>query len=210
MKKVKNKIIIIGLAFLLVCVVGYALFSENINISGTASAKGDFEFTATCQPGLSTEVPDSFEKMMSDLNSQYGSDYPTIESGYNSDICSVSGKTVTFKTNLEYPSAIRVFTVKITNTGSIPISLDFNNFGVEEQELVDGVPHSNSIDQSAYAYYEKGINMALFDNPKSKLLPGESSYIVLGNYWMYSDNANDGKEQSYISKFTFPFVQSTE
>ena len=43
----KSKILIGFLALLLVMAVGYALFSENITINGTATAKGDFNVTPT-------------------------------------------------------------------------------------------------------------------------------------------------------------------
>ena len=47
----KNKkiIVVIAAVCLLVISVGYALFSSNLNVSGTASASGEFDFTATCQ-----------------------------------------------------------------------------------------------------------------------------------------------------------------
>ena len=44
----KNKILVGCLALLLVLSVGYALFSETIEINGTATAKGDFDITYTC------------------------------------------------------------------------------------------------------------------------------------------------------------------
>ena len=49
----KNKILVGCLALLLVLSVGYALFSETITINGTATAKGNFDMTATCQSGYS-------------------------------------------------------------------------------------------------------------------------------------------------------------
>ena len=49
MEKRKNKILVGCLALLLVMAVGYALFSENITINGTATAKGDFDISYTCE-----------------------------------------------------------------------------------------------------------------------------------------------------------------
>lgn len=209
----KNKmIIIIALTFILICSVGYAIFSENINISGTASAKGDFEFTATCQPGLSSEVPESLVKIVSDYNDVSGTeDYPSVESGYNNDTCSVSGKTVTFSADLKYPSAMRVFTIKITNTGSIPMSLDFYNINIDGIEYEEGIPHRSSpTTTDILAYYEKGNNLILSDNPTSKLLQGESSYFVAVSYWSGTDTNNDGKEKSYVMSGEIPFIQTVE
>ena len=49
MYKTRNKIFVGCLALLLVMVVGYALFSQNLNIMGTATAKGDFSITPICE-----------------------------------------------------------------------------------------------------------------------------------------------------------------
>ena len=43
MDKTRNKIFVGCLALLLVMVAGYALFSQNLNITGTAKAEGDFD-----------------------------------------------------------------------------------------------------------------------------------------------------------------------
>ncbi len=49
----KQKGIIIGiLALAVTMMVGYAIFSETIKINGTATAKGGFDITVTCAPGL--------------------------------------------------------------------------------------------------------------------------------------------------------------
>ena len=51
-----NKILIGCLALLLVMSVGYALFSDTITVTGTATAKGNFDVTATCQTGLASNI----------------------------------------------------------------------------------------------------------------------------------------------------------
>ena len=64
----KNKkiIVVIAAVCLLVVSVGYALFSSNLNISGAASASGEFDFTATCTPGFSSEVPVTIDHMLTE------------------------------------------------------------------------------------------------------------------------------------------------
>ena len=52
----KSKILIGCLALLLVMAVGYALFSETITINGTATAKGDFDISFTCETLTSTNA----------------------------------------------------------------------------------------------------------------------------------------------------------
>ena len=47
-----NKILLGVLSFVVVCVVGYALFSEKITVTGTATASGNFDINYTCQTGL--------------------------------------------------------------------------------------------------------------------------------------------------------------
>ena len=44
-----NKILVGILTFVVVCVIGYALFSDNINVTGTATAQGQFLLDTTCQ-----------------------------------------------------------------------------------------------------------------------------------------------------------------
>lgn len=41
------------------------------------------------------------------------------EGGYENDSCTVNGNEVSFQADLKYPGANRVFTIKITNTGTI-------------------------------------------------------------------------------------------
>ena len=70
MDKRKNKILIGCLALLLVMAVGYALFSENITINGTATAKGDFDMSITCTPDITTEFYNSALGMNEDLREE--------------------------------------------------------------------------------------------------------------------------------------------
>ena len=110
-----NKILIGILAFVLVCVVGYALFSENITVTGTATASGDWGITATCQAGISNEVATAADE------------FYYKEGGYSEDTCNVTdGTKVSFNTNLLYPSAARHFTVKFTNTGNVNATIDMS------------------------------------------------------------------------------------
>ena len=56
-----NKILLGVLSFVVVCVVGYALFSENITVTGTATAKGSFDITASCNTGASDSLKAVFD-----------------------------------------------------------------------------------------------------------------------------------------------------
>ena len=121
MDKTRNKIFVGCLALLLVMVAGYALFSQNITINGTAKAQGDFSVTPTCQAGIPANLVASVKSMS-------GTNW-VDENGYYDDSCTVNGNNINFKTSLKWPGARRYFVVKVTNTGSIDAieSYDYNN-----------------------------------------------------------------------------------
>ena len=112
MDKTRNKIFVGCLALLLVMVAGYALFSQSLNITGTAKAQGDFSVTATCQAGIPAN-----------LNS-ITQEYIAMENGYYDDSCSVKGDVVTYSTKFKYPGAFRWFTLKVKNTGNMDAIYD--------------------------------------------------------------------------------------
>ena len=196
----KNKkiIVVIAAVCLLVISVGYALFSSNLNISGTASASGEFDFTATCTPGFSSEVPETMESM----TSLWDDSISKTENGYSDDTCTVNSKDVNMKVNFKYPGAMRLFTVKVTNTGSIPMQLDTDN--------VDSVASgSNYLTFVLPGVYKNDDNTNLNANDELKLQPKESLYFVFGLLWSNRDTINNGKELSYNVKSTLPFKQLT-
>ena len=103
----KQNIAIIGvIAFVLAIAVGYALFSETITVTGTATAKGSFdvEFTEVGTPtcsGFSEECTKANLAVISD-------DKNTL--------------TVTVD-KLQYPGAYVEIPVTVTNVGTIPAIL---------------------------------------------------------------------------------------
>ena len=109
-----NKFLLGILAFVVACVVGYALFSESITINGSASAKGDWDIDVSCTKGVSDSLLQGI-----DINRKEAK-----EGGYQNDSCTVDGMNVSFSTELLYPTATRYFTVKVTNKGNIKATLD--------------------------------------------------------------------------------------
>jgi len=103
----KQNIAIIGvIAFVLAVAVGYALFSETLNINGTATAKGDFdvEFTSV---GTINKVG-----------------YTDVDGTNDIAVISADKNTLTVKVNkLDYPGAYVEIPVTITNKGSVPAKL---------------------------------------------------------------------------------------
>ena len=94
----KKKVIIGVLAVILVAAVGYAIFSDTLTINGTATAQGNFDLTYECA-----------------LNEQ------STKGGTGE--CSDSGNTITTTSTLSKPSDQVVYTVTITNNGTIPAVL---------------------------------------------------------------------------------------
>lgn len=103
----KQNIAIIGvIAFVLAVAVGYALFSETLNINGTATAKGDFDIEFT-------EVGEIVK-----------SGYTDVDGTGDIAVISADKNTLTVKVNkLDYPGAYVEIPVTITNKGSIPAKL---------------------------------------------------------------------------------------
>mgnify|MGYP004606437193 CR=1 FL=1 len=181
----KNKkiIVVIAAISILFISVGYALFSSNLNVSGTASASGEFEFSMTCTPGYSSEVPVAFENTGLDK-----------EGGYSNDSCSVNGNNVSLETDLNYPGAERFYTVKITNTGTISMKLDTDIL------ITGGQVGEYSVDADLYRVYKKDSNDNLNES-KVKLEPKEVTYFVVGIIW----NSRDSEVSTQFPKTTYNF-----
>ena len=178
MDKRKNKILVGCLALLLVMAVGYALFSENITINGTATAKGNFDLSYTC------------EKQ---------------EMG-GTGTCSIEGQTITTTSNLTKPTDMVNYGVKITNTGSIPAVLktvDSPNNCLDDSEFQktcpgDEIYFDSSKGLSAEYALGKLNNDGEIDVQYSKdseaekaeitLQPGESMAVVISHRWRDSDS----------------------
>ena len=75
-----NKILIGILAFMLVCVVGYALFSDNITVTGTATAQGQFMIVPSCEVITTDTITLSAGQKVSGYKST-GTGTCTIENG---------------------------------------------------------------------------------------------------------------------------------
>ena len=105
-----NKILVGCLALLLVMSVGYALFSDTITINGSATAKGEFELTTTCDM---------------DAQAMNAAGIEQIEKGSITDAkISCEGNVVNASATLGYPGSFKYFRVMVTNTGTIPAKLN--------------------------------------------------------------------------------------
>ena len=162
-----NKILIGCLALLLVMSVGYALFSDTITINGSATAKGDFELTTTCDEDISA-TQDGFVYNSGSVTN------PTITCNDN---------VVNASATLDYPGSTKGFRIMVTNTGTIPAKLkkvvnleDPENLFVEQGST--GTPINNSIsndDGTNSIYVELIPNSSFYED----YAVGESEYGVL-------------------------------
>ena len=203
MDKTRNKIFVGCLALLLVMVVGYALFSQNLNISGTAKAEGDFSLTMTCTTGILDEIKD------------YDADYGS-ESGYSNDSCTVNEDTATFYTDLAYPTARRYFTVKVVNTGTITAAdkdldvitqtyLNTENTNCQYKSSDDSLVKCGKTKNGEISYLANG--------DKLSLEPGDTFYLALGITWPSQFQTNIYETGEWYFKlnrtYTLDFVQET-
>ena len=127
----KNKKILLGgLLLLLVVTIGYALLSETINISGTATASGEFNMEFS-------EVGSIVEAGSTGATAQISGDKNTL--------------TITVP-RLEYPGASVEIPVTIHNAGTIDAkldSIDVNGLTEEDRSIV--VTHSGLTEQEELA-----------------------------------------------------------
>lgn len=101
MIKKKSSFLILGIiSFLLVITVGYALFSETLNIKGTASTNGEFNVEI-----FSTEI------------TEIGSTNATANIADDKNTLTLSAP------NLQYPGATVEYKITVKNTGSLAAKL---------------------------------------------------------------------------------------
>ena len=221
MDKTRNKIFVGCLALLLVMVAGYALFSQNLNITGTAKAQGEFSLSMTCTPGILDEIKN--------YEAGYGS-----QSGYSNDSCSVANDTATFHTDLAYPTARRYFTVKVVNTGSVTavdesvdVITQYATYVKENQNCqynssddslvrcfsVNGNDAANS--KTKYIKKSKNGEISYLTNrDKLTLEPGDTFYLTLGITWPHLFQMPKFQTGEWYFKltrhYTLDFVQETK
>ena len=191
MDKTRNKIFVGCLALLLVMVLGYALFSQNLNITGTAKAQGDFSLAITCQPGMPANLVESVKLAWVDDN------------GYYDDSCTVNGDAVTYSTKLKYPGAVRYFTLKVKNQSNIDAIYDEDgkyewtfyeneNGTLKKVSSDSGMSYSKifsmGVEDKEGNIYLIGSDDAVtgiekaYDTETGALKPGATIYILIASY----------------------------
>lgn len=208
----QNKIMIGALVLLIVLSIGYALFSDSVQINGSATAQGNFKITSSCNAGIS-----------SILEEQIGSENFPAQGGYNSESCNVDGTEVTYGATLEYPTAARTFTITMTNTGSIPAKINLENGVVIESNIsFDGetYEHSGFVDEFVMLFNIDGqlymdmeeLPAENFDEEGNIIVnPGDSMIYVVFARWSGTFGSNDynHKEITSVNKLKVNFEQVT-
>ena len=210
----KRRLLIFSLSIVLVISVGYALFSDTININGTATAEVNFSFSYSCQTSVPSNLSSNPEYIVDLLNELYNNMFSDDEGGYEDDVCTTEGNKVTYSVKLKYPSALRLFTVKAENTGSISAKLSKSESSSSTENLIEDavVPsHSTPLKNGAYltAKYNKELDDFELMNDWDKVInPGESIYIIYVAYWDKNDNSSN--ELTTTVTDTLKLVQTAE
>lgn len=172
-----NKILLAIFAFVLACVVGYALFSDTITVTGTATADGSFDIAYDCW--VATE-----DNVVTNGNDSY---YTQGGTG----TCEIVNGVIKTNSTLTKPTDEVNFGITLTNEGTIPAILktvdSSNNVG---QDLVSSGDYIYAdYDTYLVAYYEiYGIKGGAIGDSRSEaanfiLNPGESTTVRILHTW---------------------------
>ena len=230
-----NKILLAILSFVVVCVVGYALFGENITVTGTAKAEGTFDIGVSCVTGFSSDFLDA------GLEDGYVINIP--DGGYKNDSCEVNGFNVSFKTDLDFPGASRKYTIKVTNNGTIAARVPISEDARERKERSACIINSDgtkscsehfklssssgtSYDRFDWGYLIKKpdgsyviseddlVNYIDLDTEEIILEPGYSTYFLGQMDWPEEYTADlNGKKEANVElsvKYYFDITQAVK
>ena len=223
----KNKILLGLLIFLLSCMIGYALFSESIAITGTATASGNFSINVTCQPGILSKLG-TVQSL--GLNK---------EGGYQNDTCSVKNNKISVSTEFLYPTAHRYFTVKIKNTGTIDIKYDAakitstdkicvaNNIAGNNKKCKTLTNADSQISLEDYranfGFYRLAVEkpngdllteeeVMEFYDPVNEIFIAKPGYSVYWYAYLWLEHSNENNGDMFVeyeSSFEIPLIQAT-
>lgn len=219
----KQKGIIVGvLTLILIMMVGYAMFSEKITINGTATAKGEFSYTITTLNGVMPEInTDDITTINTSRrlkNTESGTERYGLyhaEKGIENVLITNADNVITYSASLKYPGAIGYFTVKITNTGSIPITFDFWDDIKKETTITGNLIMSDGgrVDIDDIKKYTQGAivgpydfdltDAAIINQLKAYLINLEAAYIPKTSHEAFVNSLE-------INPSSFPKIQTDE
>ena len=160
MDKTRNKIFVGCLALLLVMVAGYALFSQNLTINGTAKAEGKFNIEFT----------------QATISAEKGSTGATATISDNGKILTITVP------KLEYPGAYVDVSYTVKNTGTIDaifnthkITGTTNKIKAEYYDVSDMLylASNTGAESSIRIYWDNSVNLS---NEESTTIKYEINY----------------------------------
>ena len=177
----KNKILVGCLALLLVLSVGYALFSETITINGTATAKGDFDISYTCN--VITEETHLNNNVSVDPSTGVGT-------------CKIEDGVIKTTSTLNKPTDAVSYHIVLTNNGSIPAVLKTvdspNNLAEDLKSSGDFYYLDNTnLIMADYVFTQSEDDMyegdSTVENAKLTLQPGETLNMSISHVWVSAE-----------------------
>ena len=126
--------IAIAFSLFLVLSIGYALFSENIRISGTAKAEGTFDVDIVeCLSTFTQEQEDLYNLQIADK-------------GATSASCVIAQdqNSVTLTTGFNVPSGFKNYGIKIKNNGTINAVYTATSILISQKICIDGLNSSTA------------------------------------------------------------------
>ena len=159
MDKTRNKIFVGCLALLLVMVAGYALFSQNLTINGTAKAEGKFNIEFT----------------QATISAEKGSTGATATISDNGKILTITVP------KLEYPGAYVDVSYTVKNTGTIDAIFNSNKLTGTTNKIKANYDASNLLylasntgaEGSIRIYWDDSVNLS---NEESTTIKYEINY----------------------------------
>jgi len=176
----KNKILVGCLALLLALSVGYALFSETIEINGTATAKGSFNIDGTCE-------------VVTEANQISGGVYTKDGSG----TCKIENGIIKTTSNLTKPGDQVWFRVNLKNTGTIAAKLKTVDSSNNMDARLNAAGDAAYFDSTyfligAYFFENQEAEGAMGDSEAEALgltlQPNATEPLIILHEWLDSDN----------------------
>ena len=155
MDKTRNKIFVGCLALLLVMVAGYALFSQNLTINGTAKAEGKFNIEFT----------------QASIRAEKGSTGATATISDNGKILTITVP------KLEYPGAYVDVSYTVKNTGTIDAIFNSNKLtgttnkikaDYDASKLLYLAANDTATDNNIRIYWDSSVNTTVEESATIK------------------------------------------
>jgi hypothetical protein len=187
-KDAKNKIVVGVIAALVVASIGYAAYNYSQLVTGDATVSGKFDMTLACNPGYGEAF----------INAGLATSANEGQAGYSNDDCSVDDNKVSFNVDYNLPSASRVFTIAITNDGTMDsVFKGFNKVSDKlcidkdgDETLEDCTNYTSEVNPIEMKVVKAVVKLkdgsyidATSSYTSTTLSPGEVMYLAYASAW---------------------------